>query len=146
MTFSRHSSVAPYNAGMNTATTSSARRWLLRGLAATGLAAAGLTLADDSERKHDHDHDHERARRALEQGAALPLRSVLDRVEREFPGQVLKVEFEREDNGSDRFVYKIRVLQPDGRVVGLKLDAQDGRVLGIKRRGQGKEGDANPRH
>ena len=72
----------------------------------------------------------------------VPLGSVLDKLEREMPGQVLKVEFERDDG---RFVYKIRLLQPDGRMAGVKVDASDGRVLGIKRREHGKEGDAHPR-
>ena len=48
------------------------------------------------------------------------------------PGQVLKVEFERDDG---RFIYEIRLLQADGRMAKLKVDAVDGRVLKIKRRG-----------
>ncbi|HNT39682.1 MAG TPA: PepSY domain-containing protein [Rubrivivax sp.] len=108
------------------------------GLAALALGVGGVTLADG----HDHEHDHDLARRALEQGQVLPLRSVLDKLERELPGQVLKVEFEREDG---RFVYKIRLLQPDGRLAKLEVDAVDGRVLRVKRRERGKEGDAHPR-
>ncbi|ODU11305.1 MAG: peptidase [Rubrivivax sp. SCN 71-131] len=111
------------------------RRSLLAGLAAAALGAGRVARADD-------DHDHDLARRALEQGQVLPLRSVLDKLERELPGQVLKVEFERDDG---RFVYKIRLLQPDGRLAGVKVDATDGRVLSIKRREHGKDGDAHPR-
>lgn len=118
-----------------------ARRLALAGLALAALGALGVggtAFADD-------EHDHELARRALEQGKVLPLRTVLDKVEREVQGQALKVEFERDDDG--RFVYKIRLLQPDGRVVKLKVDAVDGRVLGIKRRDQpgSKDQDAHPR-
>lgn len=124
---------------MDTLHTPGRRRWLLLGLAAGALASADAALADDrrTEHNHEHEHDHELARRALERGTALPLRSVLDRLEREYPGQVLKVEFEREgggEGGGERFVYKIRLLQPDGRIAGIKVDAQDGRVLGIRRR------------
>ena len=36
--------------------------------------------------------DHDRARQALEAGEVLPLRSILERVERDYPGQVLDVE------------------------------------------------------
>lgn len=118
---------------MNTTSFLPTRRLLLA-LAGSATILGGPARADDD--------DHELARRALEQGQVLPLRSVLDRLEREMPGQVLKVEFERDDG---RFVYKIRLLQPDGRLAKLKVDAVDGRVLGVKRRGQGKEDDAHPR-
>lgn len=71
------------------------------------------------------------ARQALEQGRVLPLRSVLEKVERDYQGQVLKIEFEQEQG---QFFYEIRLLQSDGRMAKLKVDAVDGRVLFIKRR------------
>jgi hypothetical protein len=86
--------------------------------------------------------DHELARQALESGQVLPLATVLGKLEREVPGQVLKVEFEREDG---RFIYEIRLLQNDGRVAKLKVDAVDGRVLAIKRKDTEKDRDANSR-
>ena len=92
---------------------------------AAGALSVGLPLHAD-----DH-HDHERARRALEQGEVLPLRSVLERLEHEVPGQVLKIEFEEDDG---RFIYEIRLLEPDGRIAKLKVDAADGHVLRIKRK------------
>ncbi|GAB1390759.1 hypothetical protein MASR1M6_29410 [Rubrivivax sp.] len=131
--FRDHSFAARYKAAMNTPRSLPSRRRLL------ALAAAAMTLGGPARADDD---DHEMARRALERGQVLPLRSVLDKLEREMPGQVLKVEFERDDG---RFVYKIRLLQPDGRMAGVKVDASDGRVLGIKRREHGKEGDAHPR-
>ena len=100
-----------------------------RRLALMGLAA--LALGAGTPLRADEDDDHELARQALEQGRVLPLRSVLDKVERQYQGQALKVEFERDDG---RFVYKIRLLQNDGRMVKLKVDAVDGRVLEAKRR------------
>lgn len=78
-----------------------------------------------------HGHDHHMARQALEQGRVLPLRSVLEKIEREYQGQVLKIEFEQERG---QFFYEIRLLQSDGRMAKLKVDAVDGRVLFIKRR------------
>ena len=107
-------------------------RWssgLLRALAlSAALGAAGMAHADRQEDGHDHD----RARAALRQGQVLPLRSVLDRVEREQRGQVLKIEFDEDDG---RFFYKIRLLQADGRIAKLKADAVTGQVLSIKRKG-----------
>uniref|UniRef100_UPI003342C42B PepSY domain-containing protein n=1 Tax=Castellaniella defragrans TaxID=75697 RepID=UPI003342C42B len=112
------------------------RRSLLVLVLAVGAAATGGPLYAD-------DHvDHELARQALENGQVLPLRTVLDKVEREYQGQALKVEFEREDG---RFIYEIRLLQNDGRMVKLEVDAADGRVLKVKRRENRKDRDAHSR-
>jgi len=81
---------------------------------------------------HAGERDHDLARQALQQGQVLPLRTVLDRIEREYQGQVLKIEFEHDDG---RYIYEIRLLQKDGRMAKLEVDAVDGRVLKIKRKG-----------
>ena len=60
----------------------------------------------------------------------------------ELARQALKVEFEQDDG---RFLYKIRLLQSDGRMVKLKVDAVDGKVLETKRKEQRKDRDAHPR-
>ncbi len=91
-------------------------------------AATAGPAAQAAERGHG---DHDLARQALERGQVLPLRTVLEKVEREYQGQVLKVEFEHDDG---RFIYEIRLLQQDGRMAKLKSDAVDGRVLQIKRK------------
>ena len=113
------------------------RRWLLSGLALCMLGAFPLLRAD--ERGHG---DHAMALQALEQGRVLPLRTVLEKVERDYQGQALKVEFEQDDG---RFIYEIRLLQSDGRMVKLKVDAVDGKVLETKRKEPGKDRDAHPR-
>ncbi|MBS0291645.1 MAG: PepSY domain-containing protein [Proteobacteria bacterium] len=95
---------------------------------ALALGILGLGGALHADERGDHDI----ARQALQQGQVLPLRQVLDKVEREYQGQVLKIEFERDDG---RYVYDIRLLQRDGRMAKLKVDAVDGRVLKIKRKG-----------
>lgn len=103
-----------------------------RHLALLSLAcAAALTAGTVLHAREPERDDHELARQALERGQVLPLRTVLERVEREYQGQVLKVEFEHEDG---RFIYDIRLLQRDERMVKLKVDAVDGRVLQVKRR------------
>ena len=75
--------------------------------------------------------DHDLARQALQSGQVLPLRTVLERLERQAPGQVLEVELEHE---SGQWVYEVKVLQSDGRVVKLLLDARDARVLKRRQR------------
>lgn len=134
--FIRRSSPRAYKTAMSIRCTPHPRRRVLGGLAACvlGLGPGGMVRADDD--------DHDLARQALEQGKVLPLRAVLDKVEREYKGQTLKVEFERDDG---RFVYKIRLLQPDGRIAKLRVDAVDGRVLGVKRKEAEGDTDAHPR-
>lgn len=102
------------------------RTALVLALAVGPWSAGGALHAD--ERGHG---DHDQARQALQQGRVLPLRTVLDKVERDYQGQVLKIEFEHDDG---RFIYEIRLLQRDGRMAKLEVDAVDGRVLKIKRR------------
>lgn len=79
--------------------------------------------------------DHDRARAALERGEVLPLRAVLDKVERDYPGEVVEVELEREHG---KWIYEIRILRSGGSLVRLDVDARDGRVLGVKTRERGR--------
>lgn len=85
----------------------------------------------------DNERDHDRARQALEAGEVLPLRTILERVEREYPGQVVDIELERENehkNGPEGWVYKIKLLRSGGALVRLKVDARTGAVIGKKER------------
>jgi hypothetical protein len=75
--------------------------------------------------------DHDRAREALEAGEVMSLPRILDRVAHDYPGQVLEVELEREDM---RWLYEIKLLQTDGRVLKLKVDARDATVFKAKGR------------
>lgn len=77
--------------------------------------------------------DHDRARQATEAGEILPLRTILERVQRDYPGQVLDVELDRSDNhGPARWIYKIKLLQGGGALVKLKVDARTGAVISQK--------------
>ena len=73
--------------------------------------------------------DHDRARQAVEAGDVLPLRTILDRVEREYPGQVMEVQLDREKG---EWVYEIKLLRKGGILMKLKVLARDGTILGIK--------------
>lgn len=72
------------------------------------------------------DDDHEIARRAVERGELLPLATILEAIERDYPGRVLEVDLDREDG---RYVYEIEVLQKDGRVIELTYDGKTGKLL-----------------
>jgi len=103
---------------------------------AFSLLLLALALAAAPIKADDHDHDHERARAAREAGQALPLPQLLQRLQGAHPGQVMALELERDDG---RWVYKVKLLQPDGQLSKLKLDARTGEVLRIKTKG-GKAG------
>jgi uncharacterized membrane protein YkoI len=77
--------------------------------------------------------DHERARAAVQAGTVLPLPAVLERLQRSHPGQVLEVELERDDG---RWTYEVKLLQPDGRLARLVLDARTAEVLSQRVRGR----------
>ena len=81
------------------------------------------------------DEDHDRARKALEAGEVLPLRTILERVERDHPGQVVDVDLEKEHRGEiQRWVYEIKLVRPGGALVKLKINARDGTLLSEKTR------------
>jgi len=101
------------------------RRAALSFLFAAGVLAATLAVSP-ARADRGGERDQDRARAALEAGEVLPLATVLDRVGRTVPGQVLEVELEREHG---RWVYEVRVLQTGGRLVRLAVDAKSGAVL-----------------
>lgn len=92
---------------------------LLPALCATLLLVGTPALAD-------RDRDHDQARAAVQAGKVLPLKTLLARIERDHPGQVLEVELEQE---RERWIYEIKLLQPDGKLVKLELDAATAQVL-----------------
>lgn len=75
------------------------------------------------------DDDHERARRAVQAGQVVPLRTILDSVARDFPGDVIETELE-DRHGTP--VYEIKVIAPEGRVMKVYYDARDGSLLKVK--------------
>jgi uncharacterized iron-regulated membrane protein len=85
------------------------------------MLGTGVSYADNA--------DHDRARQAVEAGDVLPLRTILDRVEREYPGQVKEVELDREKG---EWVYEIKLLRKGGALMKLKIHARDGTILGFK--------------
>lgn len=70
--------------------------------------------------------DYERAREAVELGEILPLADILDLVESRHGGRMIEVEFEVEEDG---YYYELELIQPDGRVFEVKIDAATGETL-----------------
>lgn len=97
--------------------------WLIGLILAFALA---LPLPSNADEQRDPRRDHDRARRALEAGEILPLKTVLETLARDTPGQVMEVELERK---GERWVYEIKLLRAGGSLVKLKVDARDGTII-----------------
>ncbi|WP_462387655.1 PepSY domain-containing protein [Acidovorax sp. Q11] len=107
------------------------KRWRL---AACVLFASALAAPPAGASGKD---DHDRARQAVQAGQVLPLPTVLERLQREVPGQVLEVELEQE---SERWIYEIKLLTPVGQLTKVKLDARTAEVLRVKSRDDQRNG------
>ncbi len=95
------------------------RAWLL----CLALAAGGALASEKP--------DHERARAAVEAGEVMPLPALLEKLQRSHPGRVLELELEQEGG---TWIYEVRLLQADGQLLKIKLDARTAQVLSAKRR------------
>lgn len=118
-----------------TSTTKRSTRWRHALALCLCLALPVAGLASDRD-------DHEHARRAREAGEILPLRTVLERVREDYPGEVIEVELEREHG---RWEYEINLRRHGGALLKLKLDARDGTLLGIKGHDIGTMGEGGRR-
>jgi len=90
-------------------------RWLSPFLVLATLVPA---LADDD--------DHDRARDAVERGAILTLTRILDIVARDTPGRIIDVELDEDDG---QYIYEIEIIDHEGRIAELKIDAANGRII-----------------
>jgi uncharacterized membrane protein YkoI len=104
------------------------KRAFLLALAALSTGSPALARDDDDrrQRRRGSRHDHERARRALEEGLARPLADILAEVRPGLGGEVIEVEFEREDG---RYVYEFKVITPAGQLREIEVDALTAEIL-----------------
>lgn len=78
------------------------------------------------------EHDHERARHALDRGEVLPIAEILQRTADRVPGEVVEVEFERDDHRGGHWIYELKILAEDGRVLEVQVDAASGEILDME--------------
>lgn len=117
----------------------------LSAIAWFAVPAAAPAVADD---------DHARARAALEAGKILPLESIIAAARAHAGGAVLDVELEESHGGrgdggrgyrhgrsadgdDDRpasFIYEVKLLAADGRIIRLDYDAETGDLLRERRK------------
>ena len=76
------------------------------------------------------DEDYGTARALVESGEILSLDQVLEKAGEHLQGRILEIEVEREGG---RYVYEIELLDDDGVVKELEIDAASGVLLKIER-------------
>ena len=73
--------------------------------------------------------NHRRARDAVNAGEVLPLSAVLGIVRSQFSGRVMDVNLKRR---AQSYVYQVKLLTPDGRLMRIAVDARTGRIGSVK--------------
>lgn len=75
---------------------------------------------------HGYGHDHDRARYARERGEVRPVEEILAAARAALPGEVVGLELEHEHG---RWVYEVKVITDDGRLMEVLVNGSDARVL-----------------
>ena len=68
----------------------------------------------------------EEVRRLRAAGQILPMETILSRAQALQPGQLIEVEFERDDG---RYVYELKIIDAQDRVHELQFDARTGDLI-----------------
>jgi uncharacterized membrane protein YkoI len=76
---------------------------------------------------------HDRARAAMEAGQVRPLADILARVRGQVPGRLLDAELAQQ-GWDGRWQYDIRLLQANGQVLAVTVDAETGQILDVSGR------------
>ena len=105
---------------------------------ATGMAgllavlSVGIPLVGPAAEEHGAGNGFQEALRA---GRIVPLERLIERIQREFPGRILRVEVEYESHGGPpAWVYEVKMLTPDGQVLKLEFDAGSMELLKLRGR------------
>lgn len=90
--------------------------------------ALAATMPPAAARDRD-EHRRDEVRRAVEAGEIRSLADILDGVRTKLPGEVAGVEVERKDG---RWLYEFRVIDGQGRVFEVYVDARSGNIERVK--------------
>jgi uncharacterized membrane protein YkoI len=76
------------------------------------------------------DDEQDVARELVKHGEILPLEKILEQARQIHPGRILEAEMDH--HGTD-YIYEIEILDAQGRVWELKINARDGKVINKER-------------
>ncbi len=74
--------------------------------------------------------EQDSARDAYQRGEIMSLADIRRNVQRDFNGQIIGTQFKSSDNRG--YIYKFRVLSPDGTMMSIDVDARTSKVIGVK--------------
>ncbi len=76
---------------------------------------------------------HDRAREAMQNGQIRSLSDIRKRAKKQFGARVVGVELQEGGGaGGVPWVYDLRMLTPEGRVLDVRMDAENGKVISVK--------------
>ena len=78
------------------------------------------------------DSNTHRVQSAVDLGGIVKLDQVLEQARHQFPGRVLKVELEDEDDAPSGSIYEVKILKSDGSVVEVEYDAKTLKLLEVE--------------
>lgn len=108
------------------------RRKFLIGVGALAVASLLPSVSEAASK------DHERARKAVKSGQILPLKKVLQRIAKKYPGKVVDADVREvvdKKTKKKEWIYFLKVIDTKGRVTDLTVDARTARVRAAKRGG-----------
>lgn len=94
------------------------------------LCIAGVALPAVTIQNAMADEDHVAARKLRESGKILSLEIIVDHARTHKAGEILETELEFKHH---RYVYEVEILDADGQVWELKLDAGTGDLIKMER-------------
>lgn len=72
------------------------------------------------------------ARDALQSGRIKSLGVIRQRVKQSFPGKIVDVRLLEPRRKSKPYIYKVKLLRKDGKLLELKINAANARIIGVK--------------
>lgn len=72
------------------------------------------------------------ARDALKSGRIVSLGVIRQRVRQSFPGKIVDVRLQEPRGNNRPYIYKVKVLRKDGKLLELKINAANGSIVGVK--------------
>lgn len=72
------------------------------------------------------------ARDALKSGRIVSLGVIRKRVKQSFPGKIVDVRLLEPKRNNKPYIYKVKVLRKDGKLLELRVDAATARIVGVK--------------
>ncbi|MGC9457820.1 MAG: PepSY domain-containing protein [Halothiobacillaceae bacterium] len=90
------------------------------------VTASTLVYADAKRDYEDDSYKHNRILELRERGEILSMEDIMARALAIQPGQLIEAELDRDDG---RYVYELKIIDPQGALYELELDATDASLI-----------------